>query len=110
MRKAASTKLNRIREVFGLSERDSASLFGVQRQSISGWRTNGVPSNRQASLERLYDLAEVFKRELIPSRVPEIVRIPDEWLEGRSVLDTIRMSGPEPIYGYLHKLLTYDGA
>jgi transcriptional regulator with XRE-family HTH domain len=109
-RSATSRKLDRIREIFDLSEHDLAALFGVQRQSVSGWRENGMPSSRLASLERIFALAEIFKREFIASRIPEIVRTPDEWLDGRNILETIRISGPEAIYAYLHKLFTYDGA
>ncbi|MGZ3496473.1 MAG: hypothetical protein ACXWNK_08225 [Vulcanimicrobiaceae bacterium] len=102
-------KLDRIRGVFDLSENDLASLFGVQRQSVTGWREQGVPSARRASLERLLDLANVLDRELIPTRIPEIVRTPDQWLGGRTILETIRHRGPEAVYGYLHRLFAYNG-
>ena len=42
--------LRRIMEAFGLSKTDTAKLFGVTRQAISQWLTNGVPSERQEKL------------------------------------------------------------
>ncbi|MGH7757095.1 MAG: hypothetical protein ACREM8_12545 [Vulcanimicrobiaceae bacterium] len=54
-------------------------------------------------------MARVFQREIIASRIPEIVRTPDDWLEGHTILDVIRRDGPDPIYGYLSRLFAYNG-
>ena len=101
--------LDRIRDVFQLSEHELAALFCVQRQSISGWRENGVPQARRASLERLDDLARVIRDEVIQSRIPQIVRTKDAWLGNRTILETIRTDGPEAVCGYLARLFTYNG-
>ena len=100
-------QLDRVREVFDLSEAELASLLGVQRQSVTEWREKGIPSGRRASVERLVDLANVFAREVIESRIAQIVRTSDEWLGGRTILDTIRINGPEAVYAYLHRLFSY---
>jgi DNA-binding XRE family transcriptional regulator len=100
--------LDRIRKTFDLSENDLATLLGVQRQSVTGWREHGVPSSRRASVERLGDLARVLHKEVIPSRIPQIVRTPDAWLGGRTILETIRIDGPEAVYGYLARLFNYN--
>ena len=99
--------LDRIRATFGLSEHELATLFGVQRQSITGWREHGVPPNRRASLERLDDLARVFRAEVVASRIPEIVRTKDAWLGNHTILDTVRSEGPEAVYAYLARLFAY---
>ncbi|MGC1381802.1 MAG: hypothetical protein WA814_12365 [Candidatus Baltobacteraceae bacterium] len=99
--------LDGVAEVFGLSETELADLFGIRRPSLTGWREHGIPPARRASAERLRDLASVFAREVIASRIPEIVRTPDDWLEGRTILETIRRDGTEPIYGYLRRLFAY---
>ena len=99
--------LDRIRRTFGLSEHELAELFDVQRQSVTGWRENGVPAARRATLERLNDLAGVFHREVLADRIPEIVRTRDEWLGNRTILETIRIDGPEAVYGYLARLFAY---
>lgn len=100
--------LDRIRKIFDLSENDLATLLGVQRQSVTGWREHGIPAVRRASVERLSDLANVLNEQIIPSRIPEIVSTRDEWLGGRTILDTIRIEGTEAVYGYLERLFSYD--
>jgi len=106
---AADTLLTRIRTTFGLSEAELAELFSVQRSSVVGWREHGIPASRVASVERVHDLAKVLHRELIPARIPEIVRTPDRWLADRSILQTIRNEGAEAVYGYLRRLFSYSG-
>ena len=102
-------ELDEIRTILGLSQSELADLFGVRQPSLAEWRTRGVPATRRASVERLAELARLLKRELIPSRIPEIVRTPDAWLGGRTILETIRSQGPAPIYGYLNRLFAYQG-
>ena len=106
--KAACALLDDIADIFGVSETELADLFGVRRPSLAGWREHGIPQARRASVERLHDLAAVFAREVIASRIPEVVRTTDEWLGGRTVLETIRRDGTEPIYGYLRRLFAYE--
>ena len=105
----ATRLLDEIRRVFDVSEAQLADLFKVQRTSVIGWREHGIPRTRRASVERLYDLAGVLEREVIPSRIPEIVRTADAWLGGRTMLETIREEGAEVVYAYLHRLFAYAG-
>lgn len=106
----ATVLLDEIRLVFGLSESELADLFRVRRPSVAAWRETGIPQTRRATAERLAGLARVFAREVIPSRIPEIVRTPDAWLGGRSVLDVLASVGPDPIWAYLHRLFSYTQA
>lgn len=108
LNRAACNILDEIADTFGLSETELADLFNVRRPSLTGWREHGIPQGRQATAERLQDLARVFRREVILSRIPQIVRTADDWLEGRTVLETIRRDGVEPIYGYLSRLFAYS--
>jgi transcriptional regulator with XRE-family HTH domain len=109
LNRRADKTLTRIRQVLGLSEAELAELFNVQRTSVIGWRENGIPEGRRASVERVCDLTGVLERELIPSRIPEIVRTPDAWLGNRTILQTIRTDGAESIYAYLRRLFAYGG-
>jgi hypothetical protein len=107
--KATCRLLDEISSTFGLSDTELADLFGVRRPSLVGWREHGLPQARRATAERLHDLARVFRRELIASRIPEIVRTADDWLGGRTILQAIKIDGAEPIYAYLHRLFSYSG-
>lgn len=104
------SELDDIARIFRISETGVARLFRVERQSVSEWRKKGVPWTRRASIERVVELARALERELVPSRIPEVVNTKDEWLDGRSILETIAISGPDPVYGYLHRLFSYGGA
>jgi hypothetical protein len=110
LNREACEKLDHIGDVFGLNDSGIGSLFNVQRQSVIGWREHGIPPGRRATVERLCDLADVLHREIIPTRIPEIVRTKDEWLGNRSILETIRAEGPEAIYSYLKRLFSYGAA
>ena len=106
---ASGELLDEIRATFALSESELADLFGVRRPSLVAWRTTGIPPARRATAERLQDLARVFHHHLLPTRIPGVVRTPDAWLGGRTILDVLKTEGPAPVYSYLGRLFAYDG-
>ena len=106
---AGVPELTEIRETFGLSRNDLADLLHRRASSIMEWEHRGIPRERQASVERLLDLARIFRARLISSRIPEIVRTPDDWLGGRTMLQTLAQEGVDPIYAYLARLFSYNG-
>jgi transcriptional regulator with XRE-family HTH domain len=108
MDREAIELLDEIREGFGLSESELADLFRVRRPSVAAWRETGIPPTRRATAERLLALVRVFTREVVPSRIPEIVRTADAWLGGRSVLEVLASEGPDPVYAYLRRLFSYS--
>lgn len=105
----AVSELEEIQDVFGLSRSELADLLGRRPQSILEWETRGIPRERRASVERLVDLAQIFRKRVIASRIPEIVRTRDEWLGNRTILETLRSEGVDPIYSYLGRLFSYGG-
>lgn len=102
-------ELAETRAILGLTQAELADLFGIRQPSLAEWRTRGVPQTRRASVERLHEFAKVLERELIPSRIPEIVRTKDAWLGDRTMLEVIRTEGVAPLYGYLTRLFAYNG-
>ena len=88
--------LDAIREILGLSESDLADLFRVRAPSVYGWRAAGIPDARRASVERILDLATVLRREIKATRIPQIVRTPDDWLGGKTILETIPAPSHDP--------------
>jgi hypothetical protein len=107
MEAVAVSELEEIREVFGLSKSAMADLLRRRPQSLIEWETRGIPAEKRASVERLLGLAQLFRSRLIASRIPEIVRTPDAWLGNRSILETLRIDGVDPIYAYLGRLFNY---
>ena len=104
---ATAPEIVETQAILGLSQSELADLFGIRQPSLASWRAGHIPATRRASVERLHDLALVLKREMIPSRIPEVVRTPDAWLGNRSMLEVIRAEGVAPIYGYLARLFAY---
>jgi hypothetical protein len=103
-----SQALDAIRTIFGLSESELADLFDVRRESILGWRKKGIPVTRRAGVARVLDVARVLWQTVLPDRIPKIVRTSDEWLPQKTILETIRRDGVDPIYAYLRRLCTYS--
>ncbi len=103
------SELQEVRDTFGLTRSELADLFDRRPQSLAEWETRGVPREQRASVERLVDLARLFRRRVIASRIPQIVRTPDHWLGGRTMLQTLRAEGVDPIYAYLGRLFNYSG-
>ena len=102
--------LDEIRETFGLSKSELGDLLGRRAQSIAEWQTRGVPQEQVASVERLRDLARLFRRKIIASRIPQVVRTPDAWLGERTILQVLKSDGIDSIYGYLGRLFSYASA
>ncbi len=107
---SATSELREVRETFGLTRSELADLFDRRAQSLSEWETRGIPQEKRASVERLVDLARLFRRRVIASRIPQIVRTPDDWLGGRTMLQTLRADGVDPVYAYLARLFSYSNA
>jgi hypothetical protein len=107
---ATAPQLAEIRETFGLSKNDLADLLQRRASSITEWEHRGIPRDRQASVDRLVDLARLFRGRVIASRIPEIVRTPDAWLGGRTMLQTLAAEGVDPVYAYLARLFHYGGS
>jgi transcriptional regulator with XRE-family HTH domain len=99
--------IGEIREILGLSQAEIAALFGVPQPTVASWRARGIPESRLAGVKRLHDLALLLRKELNPSRIPEIVRTKDAWLGDRTVVEVIQAEGVAPIYGYLARLFEY---
>ena len=110
MTTTVASELADIRATFRLSKSELADLLHRRPQSITEWESRGIPDDMRASVERLADLAALFRRKVIASRIPEIVRTPDAWLQERTMLETLRSDGVDPIYAYLARLFSYASA
>lgn len=106
---ASATALEEIQGIMGLSGAEAGSLFGISRQAVDQWRKNGVPAERMADVERIRDTAMVLYEELIPERIPQVVRTPARGLEGRSILETLRApGGADRVRAYLARLYAFE--
>jgi transcriptional regulator with XRE-family HTH domain len=107
---SSNSALEHTQEVMGLSTAEVAALFGVRRQAVDQWRKNGMPPERAAHAERVADVATALYTELIPERIPQVVRTPARGLGGRTILQVLAdPDGPERVRGYLARLYSFEG-
>lgn len=88
-RKRAGHALARTLEVWGLSQADSARLFGVSRQAVGKWLEQGVPVDRAEAIADLAAATDLLIRHLKRDRIPAVVRRPIAALGGVSLLDLL---------------------
>jgi hypothetical protein len=85
----AGTGLERLIAAWQLSVSDVARLFGVARQAVQQWLDDGVPPARQPKLATILRIADLLDRNLLPERVPAVVRTPAAAYGDRSILQAI---------------------
>lgn len=107
---SANDAVDRIGEVFALNTTELGRLFGVSRQAVDQWRDRGIPAERSADIDRVRELAELYHREFIPERIPQIVRQPIARLAGRTVLEAIADDGPAIVREYLARTFAFLAA
>jgi transcriptional regulator with XRE-family HTH domain len=85
----AGTGLERLLAGWELTVTELASLFGVRRQAVQQWLTDGVPPARQPKLAVIHRIADLLERNLRPERIPAVVRAPAVALGEASMLELI---------------------
>lgn len=85
----AGTGLERLIAAWQLSVSDVARLFGVARQAVQQWLDDGVPPARQPKLATVLRIADLLDRNLLPERVPAVVRTPAAAYGDRPILQAI---------------------
>lgn len=85
----AGTGLERLIAAWQLSVSDVARLFGVARQAVQQWLDDGVPPARQPKLATILRIADLLDRNLLPERVPAVVRTPAAAYGDRPILQAI---------------------
>jgi hypothetical protein len=84
--------LESVADTFALSDTDLSRLFGVSRQRIAQWKAEGVPVSHRSKLNALARLAEVLSHNLLPDRIPGIMRESAPALGGKSMLEALAES------------------
>ncbi len=78
--------LERILDVWGLNQSETAQLFGVSRQAFSKWLRRGVPGERVEAIANLAAATDLLLRHLKRHRIPAVVRRKASELDGDSLL------------------------
>lgn len=81
--------LERILDVWGLSQSEAGRRFGVTRQAVAKWVKTGVPAERVQDIADLSAATDVLVRHLQRDRIPAVVRRPGNAFGGDSLLDMV---------------------
>lgn len=100
--------LDRVQEIFGLSNTDTASMFGVSRQAVQQWHERGVPEAHLERLDNLLALGELLERKLKPGRVPLVARRPADAYGGLSMLDMVTAGRDVDVRGGVETALDWS--
>jgi len=83
------SQFRRTLDVWGLSASEAARLFGVSRQALSKWLTQGLPAERLETAANLAAAGDLLVHHLKPERISAVVRRKAPALGDRSLLDLV---------------------
>jgi hypothetical protein len=86
-RRVRSEPLQRIVELWGLSNAAAARMFGVSRQAFGKWLAAGPPATRATAVADLAAATDLLDRYVKRERIAAVVRREAPALDGRSLLD-----------------------
>ena len=90
-------QLERVRQLFALSNSELGRLFGASRQAATVWLEKGVPPARLPKLKTVLNIAELLQRKLKPGRLPAVARSKAPAYKGRSMLEMIAQDEHETL-------------
>lgn len=99
--------LARSAAILGLTKTDTGQLFGVTRQAIDNWYKQGIPMNRVADVDRIADVARALHARFVPERIPHIAHASLPGLNGRTILEAIRINGTQVVLNMLDRAFAY---
>lgn len=85
-------QVQRVLEVWGLSQAEFAAAMGVSRQAVGKWMSQ-VPGDRAVDLADLSAATDLLEHYLKRDRIPAIVRRPSSALGQHSLLDLVANDG-----------------
>lgn len=88
-RRVRTGPLERLVELWGLSNAGAARLFGVSRQAFSKWLSNGPPADRADDVASVATITDILDRYVKRERIPAVVRRSSELLDDRSVIEVL---------------------
>lgn len=95
---ARASELATSQAILGATDAELGQMFGVTRQGIKQWMTNGVPTARLAAVADLAAASDILRRKLRIERIPAAIRRPAPNLGNRSLLQLGIAEGPRAFY------------
>lgn len=88
-RQVRTEPLERLVELWSLSNAAAARLFGVSRQAFSKWLSNGPPADRVDDVASVATITDTLDRYVKRERIPAVVRRSAEVLDDRSIIEAL---------------------
>lgn len=89
-RQLSGRHLERVVRLWGLSRRELGELFGVSRQAVSKWISDGVPADRTEQVADVEAITDLLDRYLKRDRIAAVVRRRAPRLDGSSLIELVR--------------------
>jgi hypothetical protein len=103
--------LIRVKNLFGLTNSEVATLFGVKRQAVDQWEQTGeVPAARREKLANLLSVGELLERKLSPGRLPLVARRSADAYGGITMLDMVASDRDAELRGLTEEAFDWSGA
>lgn len=106
---ALVSQLRRLLGIWGLSQSEASRLFGVSRQALSKWFTQGVPADRLETIADLAAATDLLVRYLKLDRIPGVVRRTADRLDGRSLLDLVAAGDSRKVLESCRSMFDFSG-
>lgn len=97
-----------VQAVWGLNQAETARLFGVSRQAVSKWLSQGVPAERMEALSDLAAATDLLVRYLKADRIPAVVRRPMAALEGVTLVDLLAQGDTKPVLAACRRMFQFE--
>jgi len=88
-RRIRTEPLERLVQLWDLSNAAAARLFGVSRQAFSKWLSNGPPADRADDVASVATITDTLDRYVKRERIPAVVRRSAEALDDRSITEAL---------------------
>jgi hypothetical protein len=88
-RHLSGRRLERVMRLWQLSRAELGELFGVSRQAVSKWITDGVPADRASQVADVTAITDLLDRYLKRDRIPAVVRRQAPRLGGSSLIELV---------------------
>lgn len=103
-------QLLRVLGVWGLSQTDAATVFGVTRQAISKWIAAGAPTDRAVAIGELATATDILVRHITRDRIPAVVRRPAANLGDRTLIEVWTTDGAGAVLDACRAMFAFENA
>ena len=102
--------LERVLVVWDINQSDAARLFGVSRQAISKWLSQGVPPDRAGAIADLAAATDLLVHHLKRERIPAVVRRKAPALNNESLLGLLERQDAQAVLAACRAMFAFGEA